>query len=73
MPPIRPKSYVLTSREAEVLTWVARGKTSQEISIILKISKRTIDEHVRLAVSKTGAANRAHAVAIAVRDQFINL
>jgi LuxR family quorum sensing-dependent transcriptional regulator len=34
----------LTSREREVLMWVAAGKSAWEIGEILKISKRTVDE-----------------------------
>lgn len=69
----RVKSSILTAREAEVLTWVARGKSAWEIGEILDITKRTVDEHVHTAVRKIGAANRAHAVAIAVRDRLIDL
>jgi LuxR family quorum sensing-dependent transcriptional regulator len=67
------KSSVLTSREAEVLVWVARGKSAWEIGEILRITKRTVDEHVRTAVRKIGASNRTHAVALALRDQLIDL
>ena len=56
-----------------MLTWVARGKSAWEIGEILDITKRTVDEHVHTAVRKIGAANRAHAVAIAVRDRLIDL
>ena len=65
------KSHSLTSRELEVLTWVARGKSAWEIGEILNIAKRTVDEHVQTAVRKIGAVNRTHAVALAVRDQII--
>ena len=61
----------LTPREREVLTWVAHGKSAWEIGEILKIAKRTVDEHAQTACQKLGAANRAQAVAIAVRDGLI--
>jgi LuxR family quorum sensing-dependent transcriptional regulator len=67
------KSSVLTSREAEVLIWVARGKSAWQIGEILRITKRTVDEHVRTAVRKIGASNRTHAVALALRDHLIKL
>ncbi len=67
------KPHSLTSREIEVLTWVARGKSAWEIGEILNIAKRTVDEHVQTAVRKVGAVNRAHAVAIAVRDHIISI
>jgi LuxR family quorum sensing-dependent transcriptional regulator len=63
----------LTTRETEVLTWVARGKSAWEVGEILDIAKRTVDEHVQTAVRKLGAVNRTHAVAIAVRDCIISL
>jgi DNA-binding CsgD family transcriptional regulator len=69
--PARPHS--LTPREREVLTWVARGKSAWEIGEILHIVKRTVDEHVQTATRKLGAANRAQAVAIALRRRIIEV
>jgi LuxR family transcriptional regulator, quorum-sensing system regulator BjaR1 len=63
----------LTPREHEVLTWVARGKSAWEIGKILKISKRTVDEHAATAVGKLGAVSRVHAVALAMRDGLIEV
>jgi LuxR family quorum sensing-dependent transcriptional regulator len=63
----------LTARESEVLRWVANGKSAWEIGEILNITKRTVDEHVQGGVRKLGAANRTHAVAIALRDGIIKL
>ena len=63
----------LTARESEVLRWVADGKSAWEIGEILDITKRTVDEHVQTALRKLGAANRTHAVAIALRDGIIKL
>jgi LuxR family quorum sensing-dependent transcriptional regulator len=63
---------LLTPREREVLSWVAEGKSAWEIGIILKIAKRTADEHVHTASRKLNASNRAHAVAIAIKDRHIN-
>jgi LuxR family transcriptional regulator, quorum-sensing system regulator BjaR1 len=61
----------LTKREREVLTWVAMGKSASETGEILAITKRTVDAHARTAFLKLGAANRTHAVAIAIRDRII--
>ncbi len=63
----------MTPREREVLAWVARGKSAWEIGEILDITKRTVDEHVQTAVRKLGAINRAHAVALAIRDDVIDI
>jgi DNA-binding NarL/FixJ family response regulator len=57
-----PKLVDLNDREVEVLTWVARGKTSAEIAQILSLSKRTIDFHMDNARTKLSAATRTEAV-----------
>jgi LuxR family quorum sensing-dependent transcriptional regulator len=67
------KGGTLTQREREVLGWVARGKSAQDIADILDIAKRTVDEHAHAAARKLGALNRTHAVAIAVRDRLIDV
>jgi LuxR family quorum sensing-dependent transcriptional regulator len=70
---VRGKRPVLTTRELEVLSWVAQGKSAWEVGEILHIAKRTVDEHVQTAVRKMGAVNRTHAVAMAVRDRIISV
>jgi LuxR family quorum sensing-dependent transcriptional regulator len=67
------RTKTLTAREREVLEWVAKGKSAWEIGEILNITKRTVDEHVQTSVRKLGAVNRAHAVALAVRNQIIEI
>ena len=56
----------LTSREAEVLFWISRGKQNREVSAILKISPRTVNKHLEQVFEKMGVENRASATAIAV-------
>jgi DNA-binding NarL/FixJ family response regulator len=58
---IWPKLTVLNDREIETLTWVARGKTSEQIAKIIGLSKRTIDFHLDNARVKLGAATRTEA------------
>lgn len=65
-PPVR-----LTPREAEVLQWTAIGKTSWEISVILRIAERTVNLHVANAVRKLGVRGRTAACARAVADGLI--
>ena len=57
----------LTPREVECLKWAADGKTEWEISAILNVSEHTADKHLANAHRKLGAANRAQAVANAIR------
>ncbi len=52
----------LSAREAEVLRWMADGKTSSEAVQILALSERTVNFHVGNAQAKLGAANKTAAV-----------
>ena len=58
--------FGLTSREAEVLLWISRGKQNREVSEILEISPRTVNKHLEQIFEKMGVENRASATAIAV-------
>ena len=62
----------LTPREIEVLKWVARGKSAWDVSAILGIAKRTVEDHMHNAIGKLGASNRIEAVVIAIRDRIIS-
>ena len=66
-----PKLAELNDREVEVLTWVARGKTSVEIAQIVGLTKRTIDFHIDNARGKLGAATRTEAVIKATTGRLI--
>jgi len=61
------KRHGLTSREAEVLLWISRGKQNREMSEILNISPRTVNKHLEQVFQKLGVENRASAAAIAVK------
>ncbi len=56
-------SIILTKKEKEVLNWLKEGKSSWEISVIQKISKRTVDFHVNNIKIKLNSTSRAQAVA----------
>lgn len=56
----------LTDREAEVLLWLARGKSNREISEILSISPRTVNKHLERIFDKLGVENRAAATSVAM-------
>ena len=66
-----PKLPDLNDREVEILTWVARGKTSAEIAQIIGLTKRTIDFHIDNARAKLGAATRTEAVIKASAGRLI--
>ena len=68
---IWPSTIGLNDREVEVLTWVARGKTSAEIAQILGLTKRTVDFHTDNARAKLGAATRTEAAIKAATGRLI--
>ena len=59
--------FALTSREAEVLRWIAQGKTNREIGQILDISPRTVNKHLEQVFEKVGVENRTTAASVAIR------
>ncbi len=60
------KSFSLSPRELEVLKWLKLGKTSWDISVILKISERTVNYHVNNIMRKLDVTSRLQAVSEAV-------
>lgn len=60
----------LSEREAEVLSWVARGKSNSSIAEILGISVHTVDAHLRRIYLKLGVFDR---ISAAVRGIGIGL
>ena len=59
----------LTEREMEMVHWVKEGKTNWEISMILKISERTVKFHLNNIKEKLGAVSKTHAVAILMEHE----
>jgi DNA-binding CsgD family transcriptional regulator len=51
----------LTAREAEVLRWVAAGKSDAQIGAILRISARTVQKHLQRVYEKLGVESRTAA------------
>ncbi len=48
----------ISGREMEIIELVAAGLTNQEIAHKLKISKRTVDNHISNILTKTSTDNR---------------
>lgn len=61
--PIATRTRPLTQRQREVLEWVADGKTSQDVAIILGVSAAMIEKHLRLAREVLAVETTAQAVA----------
>jgi DNA-binding CsgD family transcriptional regulator len=57
----------LSDRERECLFWVAEGKTTDDVALIVGVSANTANRYIAHAIRKLSAANRAKAVAIAIR------
>ena len=64
--------FHLTSREREVLLWMARGLPSKVAAYRLGISSKTVELHLSGARKKLGAATSAHAVARAIAFNLIS-
>lgn len=63
----------LTAREIDVLHLIAGGNANKEIAGQLSVSEETVKSHVRNILSKLGANDRTHAVAIGVKRGIIDL
>jgi DNA-binding NarL/FixJ family response regulator len=56
----------LTPREAEVLLWIAQGKSNGEIGVILGMSEKTVKIHAGHIFEKLGVDNRNAATVRAI-------
>jgi LuxR family quorum sensing-dependent transcriptional regulator len=71
--PKRDTRRLLSTREREVLSWTAAGKSAWEISCILGISEQTIRHHLKVIAQKLDTPNKTAAVVAAIRRREINL
>jgi DNA-binding NarL/FixJ family response regulator len=61
----------LTHREMQILSCIANGGTNKQVAHMLGISEQTIKNHVSAILRKLNANDRAHAVALAIRNQWV--
>lgn len=54
--------YILTEREREIFNLLIKNKTTKEIADILKISEKTVRNHISNTMQKLGVKGRASAV-----------
>lgn len=66
-----PLGHDLTPREREVLALIVAGLNNPEIAERLVVSRSTVKFHVSSILGKLGAAGRAEAAALAVRDGIV--
>jgi len=62
----------LTSRETQILNYIADGNSNKQIASILQISEQTIKNHVSNILRKLNANDRAHAVFLAIHYGWIS-
>jgi DNA-binding NarL/FixJ family response regulator len=63
----------LTDREVEILTLLANGMGNKQIAYGLKISEKTVRNHVSNMYQKLGIYDRTQAVLYAVRKGLVEI
>lgn len=63
--PLQP-AFGLTAREAEVLLWVAQGKSNGDVAAILDMSEKTAKQHLGACFQKMGVESRTAATLAAL-------
>ena len=69
--PATARGTLLTDREREVLTWLARGLSSKEVAQRLDISVRTVETHRANLMHKLGVKSVALLIQVAIREGII--
>jgi len=69
----RVSQHVLTPREVEIMTLIAKGMRNKEVASALAIAEETVHAHVKNIFAKLEVSDRTAAVAIAVRRGIIHL
>lgn len=63
----------LTRREKDVLISIARGMSNKEIGFSLKISERTVKNHVSNIFKKINVMDRTQAALFAIRNNLVDI
>lgn len=63
----------LSTREAEILQLIARGKRNRDIAELLCISENTVRNHILNLLQKLGTTHRTEAVALAIQQGLVRL
>ncbi len=64
---------ILTKREKEIFTLLITNKTTKEIAEELKISEKTVRNHISNTMQKLGVKGRSQAVVELLRMKIISL
>jgi DNA-binding CsgD family transcriptional regulator len=69
--PVTSRRRALTSRQREALEWVADGKTSQDVALLMGVSAAMVEKHLRLARETLAVDTTTQAVAKAALMNLI--
>lgn len=69
----RDKDKRLSTREMQVLCYLAEGLYNKEIACLLEISEKTVKNHVSNIFKKIGVADRTQAAVYAIKHNFVEL
>ena len=64
---------LLTKREKEIFTLLLKTKTTKEIASTLRISEKTVRNHISNVIQKLGVTSRSSAIIELLKLQEINL
>lgn len=67
------ESSSLSLREREVLQLIAEGKNAKQIAAILKLSKKTVDNHRAHLMEKLNASTLAELIKYAIREGITSI
>ena len=70
---VRDRDKMLTVREKEILSLVARGRANKEIATLLSISIRTVEAHRSRIMRKLNIHSHAGLIHFAMRENLLNL
>jgi len=72
-PEVQPLYSPLSTREIEILDYIARGNSNKEIAKSLKISDQTVKNHITSILKKLSVNDRTAAVVHALRKGWIRM
>ena len=69
----KQKLDILTKREKEMLVYIAKGMFNKEIAMELKISERTVKNHISNLFKKIEVNDRTQAAVFAIKNDLVKL
>ena len=64
---------LLTKREKEIFTLLLKTKTTKEIASILRISEKTVRNHISNVILKLGVTSRSSAIIELLKTKDLTL